>query len=123
MVFVLSYRDRMFCSGIHIRNIDMSCLSLLFAVSMHVGLEGNYNSFHPHARCQQDSLISGVFYNSEERVSTYVGMQHEGFEIGLVTGYTYADIVPMIRYKKNNWFITPAIEKGGNKGIVIGLEF
>ena len=123
MVFVLSYRDRMFCSRIHIRFIDMSCLSLLFAVSMHVGLEGNYNSFHPHARCQQDSLISGVFYNSEERVSTYVGMQHEGFEIGLVTGYTYADIVPMIRYKKNNWFITPAIEKGGNKGLVIGLEF
>ena len=123
MVFVLSYRDRMFCSRIHIRFIDMSCLSLLFAISMHVGLEGNYNSFHPHARCQQDALISGVFYNSEERFSTYVGMQHEGFEIGLVTGYTYADIVPMIRYKKNNWFITPAIEKGGNKGLVIGLEF
>ena len=113
----------MFCSRIYIRFIDMSCLSLLLAVSMHVGLEGNYNSFHPHARCQQDALISGVFYNSEERVSTYVGMQHEGFEIGLVTGYTYADIVPMIRYKKNNWFITPAIEKGGNKGLVIGLEF
>ena len=113
----------MVCCWIYNRDIDMSCLSLLFAISMHVGLEGNYNSFHPHARCQQDSLISGVFYNSEERVSTYVGMQHEGFEIGLVTGYTYADIVPMIRYKKNNWFITPAIEKGGNKGIVIGLEF
>ncbi len=113
----------MFCSRIYIRVIGMGCLSLLFAISMHVGLEGNYNSFHPHARCQQDTLISGVFYNSEERVSTYVGMQREGFEIGLVTGYTYADVVPMIRYKKNNWFITPAIEKGGNKGLVIGLEF
>ena len=113
----------MVCSRIYIRVIGMGCLSLLFAISMHVGLEGNYNSFHPHARCQQDTLISGVFYNSEERVSTYVGMQREGFEIGLVTGYTYADVVPMIRYKKNNWFITPAIEKGGNKGLVIGLEF
>ena len=101
----------------------MSCLSLLFAVSMHVGLEGNYNSFHPHARCQQDALISGVFYNSEERVSTYVGMQHEGFEIGLVTGYTSEDILPMIRYKAGTLFISPAFEKGGNKGLVIGLEF
>jgi hypothetical protein len=113
----------MFCSRIYIRVIGMGCLSLLFAISMHVGLEGNYNSFHPHARCQQDTLISGVFYNSEKKISTYVGMQRKGFEIGLVTGYTYADVVPMIRYKKNNWFITPAIEKGGNKGLVIGLEF
>ena len=79
----------------------MSCLSLLFAVSLHVGLEGNYNSFHPHARCQQDALISGIYYNSEERISTYVGLEYEGFELGLVTGYTYGDVVPMIRYKKN----------------------
>ena len=113
----------MFCSRIYTRFINMSCLSLLFAISMHVGLENNYNSFHPHARCQQDALISGVFYNSEERISTYIGLQHEGFELGLVTGYTYADIIPMIRYKKNNWFIAPAIEKNGNKGIVLGLEF
>ena len=101
----------------------MSCLSLLFAVSLHVGLEGNYNSFHPHARCQKDTLISGVFYNSEERISTYIGVQHRGFELGLVTGYTYNDVMPMIRYKKDNWFIAPAYEKGGSKGIVIGLEF
>ena len=118
----------MFCSRIHTRLIDMSCLSLLFAISMHIGLEGNYNSFHPHARCQQDSLISGVFYNSEDRISTYVGKEFEldkywKLELGLVTGYTYADIVPMIRYKAGTLFITPAIEKGGNKGLVIGLEF
>jgi hypothetical protein len=29
----------------------------------------------------------------------------------------------MIRYKKNNWFITPAYEKGGRKGLVFGVEF
>jgi len=101
----------------------MSCLSLFFALSMHVGLEENYNSFHPHARCQQDALISGIYYNSEERISTYVGLEYEGFELGLVTCYTYNDVVPMIRYKKNNWFIAPAIEKGDNKGLVVGLEF
>ena len=101
----------------------MSCLSLMLAVSMHIGLEGDYNAIHPHARCQKDALISGVYYNSEEKVSAYIGLEHEGWEVGLVTGYTYADVVPMIRYKKNNWFITPAIESNGSKGIVIGLEF
>ena len=45
----------------------MSCLSLMLAISMHVGLTGDYNNIHPHARCQQDSLISGVYYNSEEK--------------------------------------------------------
>jgi hypothetical protein len=29
----------------------------------------------------------------------------------------------MVRYKKDNWFIAPAIEKDGRKGFVIGLEF
>jgi hypothetical protein len=101
----------------------MSCLSLMLAISMHVGLEGNYNSIHPHARCQQDSLISGIYYNSEERVSAYVGLEYKGLEVVLVTGYTYGDILPMVRYKKDKLFIAPAIEKGGKKGLVIGIEF
>ena len=101
----------------------MSCLSLMLAISMHIGLEGDYNNIHPHARCQQDALISGVYYNSEENISAYVGLEHNGWEVGLVTGYTYSDVVPMIRYKKDNWFITPAYEKNGTLGRVIGLEF
>ena len=101
----------------------MSCLSFLLAMSMHIGLEGDYNAIHPHARCQKDNLISGVFYNSEDRISTYVGLQYEGFELGLVTGYTYDNIIPMMRYKKDKWFIAPAMEKNGNKGLVLGLEF
>ena len=101
----------------------MSCLSLMLALSMHVGLEGNYNSIHPHARCQKDALISGVYYNSEDNISAYVGLKRNGFELGLVTGYTYADVVPMLRYKKDKLFIAPAIEKGGKKGLVIGIEF
>ena len=50
-------------------------------------------------------------------------MTHNGFELGLVTGYTYADVVPMLRYKKDKLFIAPAIEKSGRKGLVIGFEF
>ena len=44
----------------------------------------------------------------KKNVSAYIGMTQNGWEVGLVTGYTYSDVVPMIRYKKNNWFITPA---------------
>ena len=101
----------------------MSWLSLMLALSMHVGLESNYNNIHPHARCQKESLISGIYYNSEDRLSSYIGVEKNGFEIGLVTGYTYNDIVPMVRYKKGNFFISPAYEKGGSKGLVLGLEF
>ena len=64
----------------------MNCLSLMLALSMHVGLEGNYNSIHPHARCQKDTVISGIYYNSEDNISAYVGLEHNGFELGLVTG-------------------------------------
>ena len=50
-------------------------------------------------------------------------MEHNVFEIGVVTGYSHNKIVPMIRYKKNNWFVSPALETDGNIGIVLGLEF
>ena len=101
----------------------MSCLSLLFALSLHVGLEGKYNNYHPHTRCQKNTLISGVYYNSEDRISTYIVMTHNGLELGLVTGYESEDILPMIRYKRNNWFISPGYEVDGTYGVVIGLEF
>ena len=100
-----------------------TCLSLLFAASLHLGLEGNYNSYHPHIKCQKDTLISGIYYNSEDKISSYIGFEYNGFELGLVTGYSHSDIVPMLRYKHKNWFIAPALETNGNKGLVIGLEF
>ena len=103
-------------------DIANTCLSLFFAISMHIGLEDKYNNLHPHVKCQQDSLISGLYYNSEEKVSGYIGLEYIGFEIGFATGYTYHDVVPMLRYKKDNWFIAPALEINGTKGFVIGLE-
>ena len=63
------------------------------------------------------------YYNSENHVSTYVGMEYKGLELGLVTGYESKDILPMIRYKRNNWFISPGYEVDGTYGVVMGLEF
>jgi len=108
----------------------MSCLGLFLALSMHIGLEGDYNNVHPHARCTVDNSIAGVYYNSEDRISAYVGKEFEltengKLELGLVTGYKSEDILPMIRYKAGTWFISPAYERYNNKenyGIVLGWE-
>ena len=43
---------------------------------MHVGLENEYNSIHPHARCTIDNTILGVYYNSEYNTSSYIGKIH-----------------------------------------------
>lgn len=98
------------------------CLSIFFAVSMHFGLEGDYNNIHPHARCDLQSYMFGTYYNSEERISHYIGKDFNGLEIGLVSGYEY-EVVPMIRYKKNNLFIAPAYETTGRLGFLIGIEY
>ena len=108
----------------------MSCLGLFLALSMHVGLEGDYNSVHPHARCTVDNSIAGVYYNSEDRISAYVGKEFEitengKLELALVSGYKSEDILPMIRYKVGTLFISPAYEKHNNSenyGLVIGFE-
>ena len=99
-----------------------TCLSLLLAVSTHLGLEGNYNNIHPHARCTIDNWITGAYYNSERTVSYYIGTTMANFEVGLVTGYSSYDVLPMIRYIKNGWFVAPAYEKSGNYGLMIGYE-
>ena len=105
----------------------MNCLSILLAVSIHLGLENEYNNVHPHARCTVDKNIIGAYYNSEYRLSSYIGRvkKHKDLEIeyGIVTGYTGSDIVPMFRIKKDRWFIAPAYETTGNAGFVIGIEF
>ena len=100
-----------------------TCLSILLAVSTHLGLEGNYNNIHPHARCTIDNWITGAYYNSERTVSYYVGTTMGNLEVGLVTGYSSYDVLPMIRYIKNGWFVAPAYEKSDNRyGITIGYE-
>jgi len=109
----------------------MSCLSLLVALSLHVGLEGNYNNFHPHARCQVDNKLYGVYYNSEETISAYGGLEFNApfestLEVGLVTGYSGAPVVPMARLTKDNWFVAPSYEVApgdNNWGITFGYEF
>ena len=106
-----------------------TCLSLFVAFSMHIGLSGDYNQVHPHARCNVDDFMFGTYYNSEHRVSTYVGktlgpIDHNWtLEYGLVTGYKSYDVVPLLRYTNDVWIVAPAYEIGNNYGVVIGWEY
>ena len=120
----------------------MICETLL-AVSFHWGLVGEYNHYHPVGRCEINHTTHiGAYYNSERRISLYssktINYKHFDLEYGLVTGYSAYAILPMIRFKKNNWFVAPMYEKNSwiteyptfikihkaekNFGVVIGYE-
>lgn len=113
-------------------------MDLLWAIALssHLGLEGDYNSIHPHVRLFEDGYIAGAYYNSEERVSAYAGYRLEpvdqaGIEIGLVTGYpAFGTVAPYARgtYDVGNtrFFVAPVFETRNNKtniGVVLGIEF
>jgi len=40
----------------------------------------------------------------------------------LVTGYKSADVIPLIRYVNDGWYVAPAYEVGGKYGVVLGWE-
>lgn len=101
------------------------------ALSMHLSFEQDYNRVHPHIRLQQDNFIAGAYYNSEETLSAYSGIElskgNWSQEFGLVTGYSDADLLPYFRTSYNTSnnskiFAAPAFENG-NLGLVLGIEF
>ena len=89
----------------------MDCLSLLLTLTVHVGMTGEFNGINPHVRCDIDNYSTGMYYNSEKNISFYVSrnlrLPESEIELGLVTGYRDAKALPLIRWKKNNWFIAP----------------
>ena len=110
-------------------------LILALAISTHLGMEGDYNSIHPHVRFVEDGGIAGAYYNSMERISLYAGQRLEfgdaGLELALVTGYDeFMPIAPYIRgtYDLGNTrvFVSPTGEVWDdetNIGIVFGIEY
>jgi hypothetical protein len=100
-------------------------ISLGLALSLHLGFEGEYNSIHPHLRYTTDSYIAGAYYNSESKISPYVGKRFEyndfGVELGAVGNYSDAAIAPYVRGTYKQFFVAPGVE-GDNVGIVFGFE-
>ena len=101
------------------------------AISLHLFLDGNYNPIHPYAQLEQNGWTTGVYLNSEENVSLYASKTYTLYkeyelELGAVTGYSDADVLPMIRLKKDNFFVMPATETWDgekNIGLVMGYQF
>ena len=89
----------------------MNCISILLTLSLHLGMSGDFNEINPHVRCEVANSNFGVYYNSEKDISFYMSqnlrLPKSEVEIGLATGYRDAAVVPIIRWKKNNWFIAP----------------
>ena len=104
----------------------MDPITFALGLSLHLGFENTYNPVHPHIRYTNESIITGIYYNSEERISMYIGqrLEHEdfGFEYGAVTGYSTGAVLPYVRGTYKDFFIAPALENGERLGIVVGTE-
>ena len=103
----------------------MDPITFAIGLSLHLGFENEYNSIHPHIRYQQNTIIAGAFYNSEENISTYIGQRVEhndlGFEYGVATGY-YDSVTPYVRVTYKDFFVAPGVENNETIGLVAGYE-
>lgn len=105
------------------------------ATTLHLGLAGSYNGFHPQIRLEEQQYVAGVYYNSEENISSYLGygfdMEHFNLELGIVTGYdTLGAVIPYARITKEFGdkiiFLAPvgeSVDGKINAGVVFGFEF
>ena len=98
-------------------------------LSAHLGLTGDYNSIHPYAGTYlNNNFMAGAYYNSEYNVSTYIGYtkffkNNTSLELGLVTGYSHAQLTPMMKLNYDRFFISPALENKDTVGIIIGSDW
>ena len=96
------------------------------AMSTHIGLSGDFANLHPHLQYQlSNNYITGVYHNSDKRVSIYIGKRTTykqlDIEYGLVHGYKQIDLAPMIKVNLGNIFVTPAATED-DVGVVAGFE-
>lgn len=105
-------------------------LEFCFAISMHFALGDGWNNKHPCARYVADDFTVGAYLNSEDTLSWYIShtLEYEQWfaEVGAVTGYSGADVLPMIRvgYEISDnvsLFASPAYADG-KIGSVVGIE-
>jgi hypothetical protein len=113
----------------------MEGIILSLGLSIHAGMQGDYNGLHPHVRFLEDGAIAGAYYNSMDRISLYAGQRIEsgnaGLELALVTGYDELDM-PVAPYVRGTYdlgsvraFAAPTAESWNgetNVGVVFGIE-
>ena len=104
----------------------MNCLLVGLALSLHIGLENNYNQVHPYVMCEKNQIITGAYYNSLDKVSLVLAKEFNlsdelTLDLGIVSGYVY-DVAPMIRLRYKNIFLMPALEDD-RTGLVLGYQY
>jgi len=104
----------------------MNCLLIGLALSMHIGLQNDYNHNHPYVMCEKDEIVAGAYYNSLDRwsgvLAKKVNISDDLYvDVGLATGY-YKDVVPLVRVRYKNMFVMPALEDE-RTGVVAGIQF
>ena len=108
----------------------LDLITFSVAVTMHLGIDLNYNKIHPHLRYTSGDTVAGVYYNSVRQTSAYVGKVYTidkdtTVEVVLATGYMYP-VVPNVKLTHGNFFIAPLIDTVKGKvqtGVIIGTEF
>ena len=104
----------------------MGNIILSIAFSTHLGMAGEFNNIHPRATfVTEQNYMLGGFYNSESQPSVFVGkvynLESITLETGLVSGYSEAKVVPMIKANYNNFFASPGYANN-TAGLVLGYE-
>lgn len=108
---------------------------LSLALSQHLNFQNDYNQIHPNIRIQEQQFIAGAYYNSEERISPYLGLRYDflghGVELGIAGGYpALGEVVPYGRYTYDltqnlRLFAMPGgevVEDETHYGLVVGIE-
>lgn len=101
------------------------------ALTLHA-TEGNFNDIHPTVRIYpiEQPLFVTAFFNSESAVSVGVGYtfrsDHWFADAGLLTGYDYAPVLPMVRmgYEWDNvraW-VAPSMTPEGEVFPIFGVD-
>ena len=107
-------------------------LELCFAATLHLFIGDGWNGAHPCARYVADDFTIGAYLNSENSTSVYVShtFEYEKWfaEIGAVTGYSSAPVIPMLRvgYELSNnvnLFASPAYAIDRGLGVAVGMEY
>ena len=104
----------------------MDNIILSIAFSTHLGMAGEFNNIHPRVTyITEKNYIIGAFYNSESQLGVFVGQQFNvssiTVETGLISGYSEAKIVPMVKANYNGFFVAPGYANG-DTGLVAGYE-
>lgn len=101
------------------------------ALSLHLGMEGNYNFIHPNVGLEWDNFIAGAYYNSVNKISLFGALKLDisekvKAEIGVVSGYS-DHLDPALRVNYMDYFLYPSytVKDDGEKdyGIVIGKDW